>query len=274
MIYQFTESQKGLGCKGPWQGHFPPDHVAPTCVQPGLEHYQGWASHSFSEQIVPMPHILLGKNVFLISNIYPPTAWTIINPVLPQQFLMTTVPSPVLRLPVLLWVGVGSCGCSPLCLGWELLPVAAHLQDSTVLVLWCGAASVLWHRQETTRIHFSSCLALCLARKNSFGWLCSFWLALSWLKFLELKALEILRRSLEQRIEAISKIITWFILELHDSDLVKNNIAGSEWISSEEQKIIQVVTCFGLCGCDLRRFLVCPCKFVISLCHGESCVCD
>ena len=36
--------------------------------------------------------------------------------------------------------------------------------------------------------------------------------------------------------------------------------------------IVQVVTCFGLCGCNLRRFLMCPCKLVISLCHRERSV--
>ncbi|XP_061317325.1 keratinocyte-associated protein 3 isoform X2 [Pezoporus flaviventris] len=38
------------------QGHLPIDQVAPSPVQPGLEHCQGWGSHSFSGQPVPGPH--------------------------------------------------------------------------------------------------------------------------------------------------------------------------------------------------------------------------
>uniref|UniRef100_A0A672TM59 Uncharacterized protein n=1 Tax=Strigops habroptila TaxID=2489341 RepID=A0A672TM59_STRHB len=41
-------------CHG--QGHLPLDQVAPSPVQPGLEHCQGWGSHSFSGQPVPGPH--------------------------------------------------------------------------------------------------------------------------------------------------------------------------------------------------------------------------
>uniref|UniRef100_A0A672TZU8 Dedicator of cytokinesis 1 n=1 Tax=Strigops habroptila TaxID=2489341 RepID=A0A672TZU8_STRHB len=41
-------------CHG--QGHLPLEQVAPSpCVQPGLEHCQGWGSHSFSGHPVPAP---------------------------------------------------------------------------------------------------------------------------------------------------------------------------------------------------------------------------
>jgi len=41
-------------CHG--QGHLPPDQVAQSPIQPGLEHCQGGDSHSFSGQPVPVPH--------------------------------------------------------------------------------------------------------------------------------------------------------------------------------------------------------------------------
>ena len=41
-------------CHG--QGHLPPDQVAQSPVQPGLEHFQGAGSHSFSGQPGPGPH--------------------------------------------------------------------------------------------------------------------------------------------------------------------------------------------------------------------------
>ena len=41
-------------CHG--QGHLPPDQVAPSPIQPGLEPCQGGGSHSFSEQPGPGPH--------------------------------------------------------------------------------------------------------------------------------------------------------------------------------------------------------------------------
>jgi len=41
-------------CRG--QGHFSPDQVAQSPIQPGLEHCQGGGSHSFSGQPVPVPH--------------------------------------------------------------------------------------------------------------------------------------------------------------------------------------------------------------------------
>jgi len=46
-------------CHG--QGHLPPDQVAQSPVQPGLEHCQGEGSHSFSGQPVPVPHHRHGK---------------------------------------------------------------------------------------------------------------------------------------------------------------------------------------------------------------------
>jgi len=42
-------------CRG--QGRpLPPDQVAQSPVQPGLEHLQGWGIHSFSGQPGPGPH--------------------------------------------------------------------------------------------------------------------------------------------------------------------------------------------------------------------------
>ena len=41
-------------CHG--QGHLPLDQVAQSPIQPGLDHCQGWDSHSFSGQPVPGPH--------------------------------------------------------------------------------------------------------------------------------------------------------------------------------------------------------------------------
>ena len=41
-------------CHG--QGHLPLDQVAQSPIQPGLEHCQGWGSHNFPGQPVPMPH--------------------------------------------------------------------------------------------------------------------------------------------------------------------------------------------------------------------------
>jgi len=38
------------------QGHFPLDQVAQSHIQPGLEHFQGGGTHSFSGQPVPSPH--------------------------------------------------------------------------------------------------------------------------------------------------------------------------------------------------------------------------
>ncbi|EOB08416.1 hypothetical protein Anapl_06434, partial [Anas platyrhynchos] len=41
-------------CHG--QEHLPPDQVAQSPIQPGLEHLQGWGIHNFSGQPVPGPH--------------------------------------------------------------------------------------------------------------------------------------------------------------------------------------------------------------------------
>uniref|UniRef100_A0A8C3PLQ6 Uncharacterized protein n=1 Tax=Calidris pygmaea TaxID=425635 RepID=A0A8C3PLQ6_9CHAR len=41
-------------CHG--QGHLPLDQVAQSPIQPGLEHLQGWGSHNFSGQPVPVSH--------------------------------------------------------------------------------------------------------------------------------------------------------------------------------------------------------------------------
>jgi len=41
-------------CHG--QGHLPLDQGAQSSIQPGLEHFQGGGSHSFSGKPVPAPH--------------------------------------------------------------------------------------------------------------------------------------------------------------------------------------------------------------------------
>jgi len=45
----------------PLPGHQPPDQVAHSPIQPGLEHLQGWGIHSFSGQPVPVPHHALSE---------------------------------------------------------------------------------------------------------------------------------------------------------------------------------------------------------------------
>ena len=40
----------------PGQGHLPLDQVVPNPVQRGLEHFQGWGTHNFSGQPVPVSH--------------------------------------------------------------------------------------------------------------------------------------------------------------------------------------------------------------------------
>jgi len=39
-----------------WVGCLPPDQAAQDPIQPGSEHLQGWGTHNFSEQSVPVPH--------------------------------------------------------------------------------------------------------------------------------------------------------------------------------------------------------------------------
>uniref|UniRef100_A0A8B9FQH9 Eukaryotic translation initiation factor 1 n=4 Tax=Aves TaxID=8782 RepID=A0A8B9FQH9_9PSIT len=63
--HRTTKSQSSLGLKGPQtqpvpisrhgQGHLPLEQLAPSPVQPGLEHCRGWGSHSFSGHPVPAP---------------------------------------------------------------------------------------------------------------------------------------------------------------------------------------------------------------------------
>jgi len=75
--HRFLESQNGLGWKGPLrsssttpcyrQGPLPLDQVAQRPILPGLEHLQGWVTHSFSWQPVPVPYHPLRKE--FISNI-------------------------------------------------------------------------------------------------------------------------------------------------------------------------------------------------------------
>ncbi|NXG55756.1 PR40A factor, partial [Hemiprocne comata] len=47
------------------QGHLPPDQVAPSPIQPALEHFQGWGSHSFPGQPGPGSHHS-DKNLLLL----------------------------------------------------------------------------------------------------------------------------------------------------------------------------------------------------------------
>jgi len=48
-------------CHG--QGHLPPDQVAPSPIQPGLECFQGWGIHSFFGQPAPVPQHPLSKEL-------------------------------------------------------------------------------------------------------------------------------------------------------------------------------------------------------------------
>ena len=43
------------------QAHLPPDQVAQSSIQAGLEHCQGGGSHRFSGQPVPLPHCPHGE---------------------------------------------------------------------------------------------------------------------------------------------------------------------------------------------------------------------
>jgi len=53
-------------CHG--QGQLPLDQVAQSSIQPGLEHCQGWGSHNFSGQLVPVFHHPHGEE--FLPNIY------------------------------------------------------------------------------------------------------------------------------------------------------------------------------------------------------------
>jgi len=81
-MHHITESQNGLGWKGPqgsWistpparQGHPPPhllDQVAQGPIQLGIEHLQGRDIHNLSGQPIPAPHRSPGKE--LPPNIQP-----------------------------------------------------------------------------------------------------------------------------------------------------------------------------------------------------------
>lgn len=75
-----------------WQGSVSVDQFAQSPISPGIEHFQGWSIHHFSEQLVPMPHHPTVKTVFHISNLN--FSSFCLNPlplVLPLQFLMNNI---------------------------------------------------------------------------------------------------------------------------------------------------------------------------------------
>lgn len=56
-------------CKGHLvQGHLTRDQVTQSLVQPFFKHFQGWISHNFPGQFVPVPHHPHGKE--FLPNIY------------------------------------------------------------------------------------------------------------------------------------------------------------------------------------------------------------
>jgi len=89
------------------QGHLPPDQVAQSSIQPGLEHCQGGGSHSFSGQPGPVFHPLMVKNFFLISNLNLPSFS--LKPLPLVLSLHTPVQSPS---PSFLWAPSGTGSCS------------------------------------------------------------------------------------------------------------------------------------------------------------------
>ena len=78
-LFKYTESQTGLGWKEPLrssnsspllrQGHLPPDQVAQSPIQPGLECFQGGGIHNLSGQPVPVSHHPPSKEFLLISSL-------------------------------------------------------------------------------------------------------------------------------------------------------------------------------------------------------------
>ena len=103
-------------CHG--QGHIPLDQVAQSPIQPGLEHFQGGGSHSFSGQPVPVPHHPHGEeflpyiesksSLFQFKAITPCSITTLPNKKSLSSFLVG-------RLPILV-------GCN------KVIPEPAHLQ--------------------------------------------------------------------------------------------------------------------------------------------------
>ena len=64
------------GCRRPrlrpcdaYRGCHPPAQAAQGPIQPGLEHPQGWGTHSFSEQLCHCLTTLRVKNCFLVSTL-------------------------------------------------------------------------------------------------------------------------------------------------------------------------------------------------------------
>jgi len=55
------------------QGHLPLHHFAQRPIQPDLEHFQGGTIHNFSGQPVPVPHTLIAKKFFHLSNLNVPS---------------------------------------------------------------------------------------------------------------------------------------------------------------------------------------------------------
>ena len=79
-------------CHG--QGHLPLEQVAPSpCVQPGLEHCQGWGSHSFSgKSLCQRLSTLTGNNFCLISNLNFPCSSVNPSPLVPSLQSLMMVP--------------------------------------------------------------------------------------------------------------------------------------------------------------------------------------
>jgi len=55
------------------QGHFQPDQVAQSSIQPGVECFQGGGLHYLSGRPVPVLHHPSYKNFFLISSLNLPS---------------------------------------------------------------------------------------------------------------------------------------------------------------------------------------------------------
>jgi len=65
------------------QGHLPPDQVAQSSIQPGLEHCQAGGSHSFSGQPVPVFH---HPGTGCPEKLWMPTPWKCGNQLLNPYF--------------------------------------------------------------------------------------------------------------------------------------------------------------------------------------------
>jgi len=59
------------------QQHLPLDQVAQNSVQPGLEQFQGGATHNFSGQLVPVPHHPHSKEFISPLSLGEGTSWIV-----------------------------------------------------------------------------------------------------------------------------------------------------------------------------------------------------